>query len=267
MTSTLCIHATDKHGRRSIHMSLEDLKTLPVPESLGRCHKPISPFDLISEVKKSVEGQGHEVVRSQFAMNPMKTRLFGVMDFAPNDPALGRAWSMGIISSTDESLRLKLPAGGRVFVCDNLMATGEIVVMRKHTSGFDLQKEIGLMTGKVIEYCKAGDVLIQRQEKIALPEHTAFQIVGDALIQGFMPAGAVREAGQIYAKAEYEDLKSRTLWGLHNAFTRQTQRLAAASQLPATIAIGKFFTKLTDVLDPQVVPEIPAAETPTPVEA
>lgn len=246
MTSTLC------HGRSTM-MSLEQLAALPLPEKLGRVHKPIHPGMLVTEIKKSFEEVHNlEVVRSEFAMNPKRTRLFGVLDFAPNSDqkALGRTWSMGIISSIDESIRLKLPAGGRVFVCDNLMATGEIVVMRKHTSGFDLQKEIAKMTGKVIEFCKAGDLLIERQERIALPEEKAFEIVGKALVQDFMPASAVRQAGQIYAKGEFPDLQQRSLWGLHNAFTRQVGTLAPASQLPATVEVGKFFTSLIDVLEP-----------------
>lgn len=237
---------------RSKMMSLEELQALPMPQARGRMHKPIHPHTLISEVKRGVEGHGMEVVRSEFVMNPKETRLFGVMDFAPTDDqkTLGRTWSMGIVSSTDSSVKLKLPAGGRIFICDNLMATGDVVVMRKHTIGFDLQAEIAQMTGRVISFCKTGDLLVQRQEKLALPDHEAFSIVGDALIQDFMPASAVREAGQIYARAEYEDLKPRTLWGLHNAFTRQVQKLAPASQLPAVVKIGQFFTKITDLLDP-----------------
>jgi hypothetical protein len=46
----------------------------------------------------------------------------------------------------------------------------------------------------------------------------------------------------MWLKRAYEDVLPRTILGLHNAFTRQIQKMTPAKQLPTTVKIGKFFS-------------------------
>jgi hypothetical protein len=233
-------------------MELKDLQSLPTPEAKGRYHKPIHPATVVETLISSLNGYDHEVARTAFAMNPKETQLFGILDLEPQHPELGRTWSVGFMSSVDMTSSFKLAGGAGIFVCENFQVSGEVVVMRKHTIGLDLNEEIKRMTGKVLEVCESNEKLIEAQDSISLDDKDAFSLLGDALVQNLLPAAKVREAGELYMAAEYEDCKPRTLWGMHNAFTREIQKLSPGRRVPVTVDTGKFFRDRTPVIE---VPE------------
>lgn len=237
-------------NNRSKFMTLDELRTLPAPEALGSRHKPIHPAQLIDTIIDTFQnGYDMEVARTSFAMNPGQTQLFGIMDLAPQEEGASRTWSTGILSSVDMTSALKLAGGAGVFVCENFMVNGEVVIMRKHTTGLQLESEIHRMVGKSLEVCKANEALIARQEAISIDDTQAFNILGEALVSNLLPAAKVREAGDLYFKADYVDVKPRSLWGLHSAFTREVQQLNPGRRVPTTVGIGSYFRNLTTSLE------------------
>lgn len=237
-------------GGRSKFMTLDELRTLPQPEALGTRHKPIHPAQLIDTIVDTFQnGYNMEVARTSFAMNPKATQLFGIIDLAPPTEGASRTWSVGLLSSIDMSSALKLAGGAGVFVCENFMVNGEVVIMRKHTTGLQLEQEINKMVGKSLEVCKANEALISRQEALSIDDAQAFNLLGEALVSNLLPAAKVREAGDLYFKAELEDVKPRSLWGLHSAFTREVQNLNPGRRVPTTVEIGKFFRDRTISLE------------------
>ncbi len=242
-SGTLCVN-------RSKFMTIEDIRTLPAPESKGPYHKPIHPAKVVDSLINTLEGTfDHGVARTSFAMNPKETQLFGIIDLEPQRPELGRTWSVGFMSSIDMTTSLKMAGGAGVFVCENFMANGEVTIMRKHTKGLDLSEEIKRMTGKVLNVCKNNERLIERQDSISLDDEQAFALLGGALVSNLLPAAKVREAGELYFGEEYEDCKPRTLWGMHNAFTREIQKLVPSRQVSASVETGKFFSDMVDAAD------------------
>lgn len=234
-------------------MTLDELRTLPQPEALGNRHKPIHPATLVDTIVDTFQdGYDMEVARTSFAMNPKATQLFGILDLAPKEEGANRTWSVGLLSSIDMSSALKLAGGAGVFVCENFMVNGEVVIMRKHTTGLQLESEINKMVGKSLEVCEANEKLIARQEALSIDDAQAFNILGEALVKNLLPAAKVREAGDLYFQAELEDVQPRSLWGLHSAFTREVQRLNPGRRVPATVDIGKHFKDLTIDLESNV---------------
>jgi len=239
MSSNICT------GKSQV-VTLDDLRKFPEPEPLGPRHKPIHPASIVDSVINAIHRHGYEVADHRFAVNPSKTKLIGTFDFEPDSENDERTWSAGIISTIDSSVACKLSAGARVFVCDNLMCTGDVVQVRKHTKGFDIGQEIYEMTGKVIDVCKGEQLLIDRQNSVELSHGDACSVLGNALVNNLLPAATVREAGKLWFDDEYEDVHPRSLWGLHNAFTRQIQTLVPTRQLPASVDVGAFFRNQTN---------------------
>lgn len=239
MTSTI------RMGVHSTETTLEDLKLLPAPKSLGRFHKPIHPAEIIETVSTCIKERDHEVVKTRIAVNPKMSRVFATMDLEPLDKNSGRSWSIGLISSVDKTAAMKLAAGTRIFVCDNLMATGDVFQTRKkHTTGFQLEEEVGEMVDKVLLDCKNQETAIKLQADASLDEATAYRIIGETLAKKFMSAIMIQAVQTMWLNKMYEDVIPRTVLGLHNAFTRQVQKMTPAKQLPTTIKIGKFFSDM-----------------------
>ena len=237
MSSSMC-------KGRSVEVSLADLRLLPEPQALGSRHKPIHPATVIEQVQTAIEKCGHHTSKLSLAINPKRTRLISTLDVEPNDELAkeGRSWSIGLLSAIDKSTALKLSAGSRIFVCDNLMCTGDIVqIKHKHTTGFNIVEEIFGMVERVVGMCKDQDAQIATQMSCSLTRDEALWLVGEALVSELLPAARVRHAADMWCKEEYEDVRPRTVLGLHNAFTRSVQELKPYQQLPRAIAIGRFF--------------------------
>jgi len=230
-------------------VTLDELKAYPEPESLGSRHKPIHPHTVFERVVDTINDSGRVVTATQIAVNPKGTRFFGTVDLEPteDDTKAGHGASVGIITATDESAALSLAAGGRVFVCSNLMATGDMFTMKKrHTTHLDLDGEIRVMVEQAFEKIDDRYSIIERQDGIKLGLDDGLSILGLALVREVLPAATVRSAGDLWMDAEYEDLAPRSVWGLHNAFTRQIQTLRPARQLNAAIDVGRFFNEVTE---------------------
>ena len=68
------------------------------------------------------------------------------------------------------------------------------------------------------------------------------QIV-DAFRQEILPVRYFKAVAESYFTPEPDmtDVMPRTLWGLHNAFTRCIRQMAPAPAFEATTELGKFF--------------------------
>jgi len=228
---------------KSVEITINDLKKLPKPTAIGRFHKPIPPHEVIEMVQKSIKGEGHDIVQRRIAINPKHTRVMATFDIAnPNSKDKNKNWSAGIMTSTDRTSALKMAGGSRILVCDNLMVMGDLITSRrKHTSGIDLEGEVKRMMDEVYMSCRSADKRANLEEAVKIEEEGEFfSIIGDALVNKLLPADHVREAAQMWLANELEDVKSRSLWGIHNAFTRQIQKLNPIRQLPASVNIAKF---------------------------
>ena len=226
---------------KSVEVTLADLKKLPKPTAIGKFHKPIPPHQVIDTMSKRIKETGHDVKNRRIAINPKQTRVMATFDIAPPEKDPEKDWSVGIMTSTDRTSALKMAGGSRIIVCDNLMVIGDLIqAKRKHTSGIDLEGEVDRMLEEVFQVCQKADAQQELEEGVEIDDDSFLSIVGDALISKLLPANHVRDAAHLWLKAELEDVKSRTLWGVHNAFTRQIQKLNPIRQFPASLKIGQF---------------------------
>ncbi len=123
--SRLCLH----RGAREVPR--EALARVPVPAP-SRRWVPIGHDRAVHTVAAALADGGFRVVRERYALSRDDARLFGTLDLRV-EVAPDVTLAVGIRNSLDQSFPLGFCAGHRVFVCDNLCFSAELMVRRKHT--------------------------------------------------------------------------------------------------------------------------------------
>jgi hypothetical protein len=132
----------------------------------------------------------------------------------------------------------------RVFVCDNLVFSGDLIALRrKHTARFDLNADIS----RAVDRYQAHLLTLQQQivgiQGTSLSDLEAKALIVDAFRQEILPIRFFKPVSETYCDPapDMTDVLPRTLWGLHNAFTRSVRQMAPAPAFEATTALGAFF--------------------------
>lgn len=110
-----------------------DLECVPVPEATDT-YVPVPYNRLIEEIKLHVPRFALAIVREEYALAREGRQMFAVLSCQNGKPAADYALAIGVASSTDRSLAVKMASGINVFVCDNLAFSGEVQMHRKHTA-------------------------------------------------------------------------------------------------------------------------------------
>lgn len=234
-------------------VTLEQLKALPEPEPLGLRHKPVPHAQLVEGILAEVERRELVPVRTQLALGAKGHALFGVMDLQKvGVEATGeRGVSFGFRSSTNSSLAIKAVAGTRVFVCDNLALSGDMIAfLKKSTIGLDFKDMIAHGFDQFAEHVTVMDLHIAELGATALSDGEAKQRIFDVFNAGIMPVRLFDDVARIYFQPteDMTDVQPRTLWGLHNAFTRAARDLGPGRLFNATVQLGRMFGMTADRL-------------------
>jgi hypothetical protein len=237
MAGTLMLHCGAERIARPA------LATLPTPAATATW-KPVAHEALVAAIEAELGGRALAITRQEFAVRKDGAELFGVMDFAAvaEGLTLETGWALGIHTANDKSVALRLAVGMRVFVCDNLAFSGDIIALRrKHTSGLNLPVEIAGALDRYQEGTAVMRASVLRLQETPLTDPQAKAIVLDVLRQELVPVRLIKPVAERYFQAADPDVAPRTLWGLHNAFTRELKALRPAPAFQATTALGRFF--------------------------
>lgn len=248
MSSTLIAH------NGTMKCSMDDLKALPDPQPLGRCHRPMRHDHFVEELTAALAAQDYQVKRSEFSIGAKGAKLFGVMDlFTDRSSVLdplhrveGVGMAVGLRHSNDKSLGYRIVCGGRIMVCDNLAMQGETNILScKHTANVVIKERLVESVQHLIESYGVLDENLVRLSNSDIVDDHAKKILYDAFLQDdVMALKYLRDVGEWYFNPpdEATDCQPRTLWGLHNAFTRTIKSMeSVAAQYQASNAVGRYF--------------------------
>lgn len=242
-TSTLVAH------RGAAPMTRAEIALLPTPAPLGPRHAPIRHVDLLEAIHDEIADRGMGVRKESYAVGRDGATLFGVLDLvAPDLPSLSlpeTGVALGIRSSVDQSLAIKAVAGQRVFVCDNLALSGDLIAMHnKHTPGLRLATAVRESFDRFIQHGERLARAIARLRETPVTDDEARSAIYDAVVRKVLPLKLLLPTHRNYFEVDAEvrpDCIDRTRWGLHNAFTRAMRTLPPARKWAATTALGKLF--------------------------
>lgn len=235
MTGTL------SHSQSQL-ITRSDLKEIAPPPATATW-KPIAHYDLVHAIDRQLLVRDIRIVREQFAIQREGARLFAVLDLAL-DEIDGTSAALGIRTANDRSMALEIAVGVRVFVCDNMAFSGDLIALRrKHTSKFDLNADIS----RAVDRYRGHLVVLQQQiaglRESPLGDHEAKALIVDAFRRDVVPLRCFPAVSEAYfaPMPEMADVHPRTRWALHNAFTRAIRQLAPAPAFAATVRLGRFF--------------------------
>lgn len=259
-------NSTLSHGKSHL-VSRSVLATLNPPLSLGSRHQPIPHHVLVDALDAEARSRGFAITRESLAVNAGGHRLFGVFDLTPiaadgGVATFGHALAMGFRNSTDQAMALQVVAGNRVFVCDNMQLSGDLIaVRRRNTVGVNLDDVLAFGFQRFMDHASALDLHNARLQASAISDMQAKAKIVDvfgatifAATPEVVPMRLFKAVTEYYFKPSDDmlDCQPRSLYGLHNAFTRALKELSPVRAFAANVQIGKAFGLVSggaDVID------------------
>lgn len=214
MNARLMVHCG---GREVAREELAEVGT-PAPTATWQ---PVPHATLLGEVEGALARNGLRVTAEQHALARDGDRYFGLMQVENGQGPGDHAWILGLRNSHDQSFPAGLVVGSRVFVCDNLAFSGEIVLARKHTRWI-LRDLPGLVLGGVGQL---GGCWHWQEERYAayrstlISDAAAHDLVIRALDVRAITATQVPEVVREWRRPEHLEFRRRSAWSLFNAFT------------------------------------------------
>ena len=210
---TLCIHK----GARRVEAS--ELATLATPDAT-KSWTPVPHARLVSLVEDSISQCGMEISSRDYAVWREGLRFFGVLTLG--SAVNGYAATVGIRNSHDKEFPAALALGSRVFVCDNLAFSSEVVIKTRHTARIleRLPAVVGTGITMLIEQRQEQDrrISLYRETPIVDVRHLHDLVVRLYRAKA-IPSTAISRVVEEYESPRYEEFADHTLWSLMNATT------------------------------------------------
>jgi len=224
-----------------------ELGLIKVPERT-ETYIPVSHQQLVTKIKEAgIDHYKSDPMDTKLEVNHRGQQMFGSMTFFDPDNTLRR--SIGFRNSYDKTLPIGVCGGASVVVCSNLMFTGDIIKMRKHTQ--NVEEDLDILIQKLF-----ADV--DRRYNQSLEDRQTMREIkfsdtdaGNYLGQLFVNQGVLNGAQLKKATTEWFDsqvFKERTLWSAYNACT---EALKSAHPMNALEKYTKLHTFTEDfAIDP-----------------
>jgi len=214
---------------------LNDLTNIKLqrPEKAGKYWQGIHHSRLAITLVNEINSRGWEITESRFSLSKDEADLAGAFSLKIDDIEApeGMDLSLGFLTSNAMRKALTMVVGANVQVCNNGMATGEIVMQKKHTSGFSLVEEVrqSLDHYEIRAKLIGGTVKSLRQCEIS--DTKTDEILMQAGRDGLMPWSRIGAVDKEYRKPTFAEHGRGTSWALLNAFTYTVKRNPALKQM------------------------------------
>lgn len=209
-----------KRGKRATLAQLKRIKT-PRPNKAGAYWKPLPHTEFIDTIRSEAKKRNWELSNLNFYLSNDKQDMIGTCNLiVPSIKApAGQVLSMGFINSNAQRFAAKIAVGSTVLVCSNGIVTGEIVLQRKHTIGFNVQIELAVAFDEYKERAEELPTITQWLKQHQLTETQANAFLIEAGRRGLMPWSRIGQVDHEFYHPTYPEIGTGTAWALLNAFT------------------------------------------------
>jgi hypothetical protein len=156
----------------------------------------------------------------------------------------------------DKSFPLGFAAGSRVFVCDNLAFSSELLVRRKHTRhGMKaFATAISNAVAGLVSFKVAEEQRIRRMVELELSDAQASHLILSAYRRGIISTLQLPGVCKEWEEPSHDEFKPRNAWSLFNAFTEVLK--------PRAVAAPQSFVAQTIRLNGLILPKVEQVEPP-----
>lgn len=228
--SNLCLHA----GAKIIEM--EELRNVALPDATPTW-TPVAHDALVDSVKGALVASGANIVKEEHAIYHDGARYFGLLHLGDNND--GGNTVVGLRNSHDKTFPAGLSLGNRVFVCDNLSFSGDVVVARKHTRfiGRDLDRLIYAAVGKLADLRGKQQLRFAAYRDRELADVEAHDLMIRALLAHVVSGEAIPKVVGEWRKPAHEEFAPRNVWSLFNDFTEVMKGTAPMAAVKRTMTL------------------------------
>lgn len=216
-------------------VDVQELESIELPQTT-RTYQPLPYTDFIDMVKEAGSKRlaGYELTNESYAVSKNNKKMFGVLTYKysyrdlkeklfsiKDRPDEDFQLSIGIRSSLDKSIRPEICGGAKVFVCDNLLFTGDIMAFRKQTKFIyrDIMDEIEKMLGR----CILNFITLKRQKDFLksnkITQDNGYRQLGYLAGLGVLSPTQFTSAMQEWKDPVYSEFIERNQWSFYNACT------------------------------------------------
>ncbi len=220
--------------------TIEQLAMIPLPQET-RSYKPVAHHDLANMLSSMAANllPEFELVNTQLGLARDGQKMFGVHTFKNGDSALGL--SIGFRNSYDRSLSVGIAVGASVFVCDNLMLTGDLTVLRKHTS--NVHADIDSLALSAIYRSRSAFNQIkadaEAMKQIPMSDDEAYRMLGLIYGRGIINPRHIPVVKKEWLEPSHDVFEDRNLWSFYNAVTESLKTSPPQSILERHLATHK----------------------------
>jgi hypothetical protein len=236
-------HATLINHRGARSVESEELASIQAPPPTETWF-PIAHHQVLTSVRTALFSAGYEITRQQLSVGYDGHRFFGTLDLATKINT-GISLAVGIRNSTDKSFPIGWCCGQRVFVCDNLAFTSEIVISKKHTRfGEDRYLEaLGHAVTSLPSYQASASAWIEKLRHWNLSPEEADSIILRAYERRLIGQRLLPSLIREWRQPKHNEFQVANGWSLWNAFTsilRRKQENQPAQAALMTIRLQKL---------------------------
>ena len=194
-------------------------ETIPIPEATDS--NPTSfPFRPIPW-RPSVRTCYGALPRAseQYGLARQGQQMFAVQTYSKENIEMGL--SIGFRNSYDKSMAIGIAIGASVFVCDNLSLTGEITVLKKHTTNvWTALEETVIATLYRSQHnfdriCEDAEVL----KGLELGNNEAFRTMGLLFGNNIITPRQLPVLKKQWLHPSHDEFKPRNMWSFYNSCT------------------------------------------------
>lgn len=213
MSSTLVLH------RGAKVVSRQELDQCPAPQPTAT-HTPLPHSVLLDQVELAMIAAGVRFRDHSLAISKDGQQFFGLITL--HESSHDYATTVGVKNSHDKSLSAALAIGHRVFVCDNLAFSSEVVIKARHSSRIieRLPRLVAEGIDKLIEHRGFQHRRIAAYKKTAVEDARHLH---DLVLRSFrnrvIPNRAIEHVIDAFENPEHDEFRDWTLWSLFNAIT------------------------------------------------
>ena len=211
--AALCIH------KGATRVTKGELESLATPEATSRW-MPVPHSRLVELVEGSLSASGLEITGSDYAVWNDGVRFFGVITLGGSRSDYSA--TVGVRNDHGRDFALALALGSRVFVCDNLAFSSEVVISTRHTARIMERLPGVISTGvtKLIDQRNEQDrrISLYRETQVADYRHL-HDLVIRLYRAGAIPTTAIPKVLDEYESPRHEAFLDQNLWSLMNATT------------------------------------------------
>jgi len=227
------------HGG-AVKIDRDALVTLPTPEGTAT-HVTVPHNALVGHIENRLAQHKLGIAKSEYAVQSDGNKLFGIITLI-HQIQTDFSFALGIRTSNDKRIPVQMIAGTRVFVCDNMAFSGDLITLsRKHTANLDIRSELwGGVDRAVAKFGGLNNRILELKAE-EIDDNRAKAMMLDAALKGIMPMRLLPDVNHHYFTPPHEEFAGRNLWSLHNAFTEGFKQLRPNIAMQSNVELGAMF--------------------------